>query len=64
MEALAFKIGDVEKLGPEAGLADFPNKVSDTREKGMAVQIRHALVESAEERREREEMYGYEFQEI
>lgn len=58
MQALAFEIGDVEKLNTE-GLADFPDKISDEREKGMAVQIRQALVESEEERREQET--GYQF---
>lgn len=52
IQALAFEIGDVEKLDESVsvGLADFPNQVSNEREKGMAVQIRQAIVESEEER--------------
>lgn len=52
IQALAFEIGDVEKLDEEieAGLADFPNQISHDREKGIAVQIRQAIVDSEEER--------------
>ena len=47
IQALAFEIGDVERLDKE--IDDFPNQVSHEQEKGMAVQMRQAIVETEEE---------------
>lgn len=57
IQALAFEIGDVEKLDEriDVGLTDFPNQISNARERGMAVQMRQAFEDSDEER----ELVGY-----
>jgi hypothetical protein len=47
IKALAFEIGDADRLdkiiSADAGVADFPDALSETKEAGMAVQIRQAL---------------------